>query len=236
MKAKKLNIIQKIVRLFRYLEIRHSRFISDPKNAEFLLHEIQQLHKIGFICALILIASCTGIKTTVKSKENLNQKVTTEVSKDVQAKQDVQVNSNQSSKKDSASAISIEQIERRTGEWEFMRTIYDTALPVDKSTGTAPVKEKITYKSKQKSEQDYKSLTDVTFTLDEVSNIKARIKSEYDAKIDSLQKENTQLNKNIASKETPANKSWWIWFIAGVLTPLVIRLLIWLLTKTYLKK
>lgn len=232
MKAKKLNIIQKIVRLLRYSEIKHARFISDPKNADFLLREIQDLYKIGFVCALLFVVSCTGIKTTVKSKERLNQKVTTEVSKDVQAKQDVQVDSNQSSKKDSASAISIEQIERRTGEWEFVRTTYDTALPVDKSTGTAPVKEKITFKSKQKSEQDYKSSTDVTFTLDEVSNIKARIKSEYDAKIDSLQKENTQLNKNIASKETPVNKSWWIWFIAGVLTPIIIRVLI----KIYLKK
>lgn len=183
------------------------------------------------IVSTIFIASCTAMKTTEKSKENSAVKASTEVSKDLNDVSNENVEATKNSTKDSASSISIAQIERRTGEWEFTHKLFDTSMPVDIATGTPPVKEITTYKSTQQSEQDYKSSTDVTFTQDEVSKIKSAIESKYSAKIDSLEKTNSQLNSTIASKETPVNKSWWIWFIAGVLVPVAIYFLI----KIYLK-
>ena len=173
--------------------------------------------KLLAILVLFIFVACAGTKKVTQSKESIQVKTNTEVSKVSEEKADLTTFVNTEKKADESVKKNITSAENENEETVIHTVLYDPKSKVMVSETTQKT-------TKGKNKKAVES-TETLYSATEVTALFSKYLHSYTNKIDSLSKVNVSLESELTTKTTPVN-NWWKWLLIGIIIPIVIWFII----------
>lgn len=196
------------------------------------------MKKIIFLLLVLTMTSCGFVKWVTNEYKQEKVKAKTEVKTSLHEKDDVKITDKSTTKTDSSLIKIVEEIERKTEEFEARLLTYDTEKPADPGTGRPPVASELIYTNKTSA--DKKLTENVKKENSEVqkNDIQIDYKHEIRRVIDSVMAENRKTITKTESK-TGSGTYWYWWVLIGagltVLIYYIFRNKLWKMLSFLLK-
>lgn len=179
-----------------------------------------QKNKLLTLVVLFIFVACSETKK-VTTKETLQVKTDTEVSKTSDEKTNLTTFVNSEKKAEESVKKNVASDENETEETVIHTILYESKSKVDSITNRPVIASETIQKTTKGKNKKVEESTEMLYSATEVTALFSKYLYSYTDKIDSLSKVNAMLSSATETKETPVN-NWWKWLLVGVIIPVII--------------
>lgn len=179
-----------------------------------------QKYKFLALVVLFIFVACSGTKKVTTTKETLQVKSDTEVSKTAEIKLSGETTGKTVTNADFQIKSTASAEENETEETTIHTIMYDLKSKTDSLTKRPAVAQEIIQHTTKGKNKKAAETNETLYSANEVAELFKTYFNIYEFRNDSLSEVITSLRSEASTKETPVN-NWWKWLLVGIFIPVI---------------